>query len=98
MSALEQDVTGDGTSTFECLGREWTVPSKQRLSHKLAMRDGILSRYVDYDVTVCEVFLGPEQFAQLLDEIDPDDDQLDELSNAIAKAMGVGDSGNSSSS
>lgn len=96
MSALEAAINGDGTASFELLGRTWTVPTKQRLSHKLAMREAVSGRWVDYDIAICEVLLGPEQFAQLV-EIDPDEDQIEELSNAIAEAMGVGDSGNSSS-
>lgn len=97
MSTLEQDVNGDGTTNVDCLGRTWTVPLKQRLTHKLEMRRAVNSRYLDFDVAICEVFLSAEDFAALV-EIDPDEDQLSDLAKGIAKAMGVGDSGNSSTS
>lgn len=79
---------------FSCLGREWTVPVKQRLSHKVALRDGFRSPYVDTDALMCEVFLTPAEWATLR-EIDPDEDDLSAMAEAIGKTMGLGGSGNS---
>jgi hypothetical protein len=82
------------TATFDHFGTTWTVPTRRRLSHLVQMRDKMNARYGDANIAVAEVFLGPEQFARLL-EIDPDEPQLDAFVDQIGKTLKLGDSGNS---
>lgn len=82
------------TTTFEHFDREWSVPTKRHLSHIKKMRDELRSGFADQNLLVAETMLSEEQFLALCD-IDPDDDQLNDFVNAIAKAMGIGTSGNS---
>lgn len=96
MSALENETTRD-TVEFDHFGRTWTVPAKRHLSHVKKMRDEMRSGIGDLDLMIAETFLSPEQFDALLD-IDPDEDALDAFTSALSKAMGLGDSGNSSPS
>lgn len=96
MSALENETLYD-TTTFENLGREWTVPTKRHLSHLRKLRDDIRSGIGNIDLVIAETFLTADQFDALL-EIDPDEDQLSEFTSAVSKAMGLGESGNSSPS
>jgi hypothetical protein len=93
-SPLETETTGDGTTTFEHFGREWTIPTKRHLSHIKAMRDAMRSGVGSVDLMIAETFLSPEQFLDLLD-VDPDEDALDEFTSVIASKMGLGTSGNS---
>lgn len=97
MSALDTETTGDGTTTFEHFGREWTVPTKRHLSHIRKMRDALREGVGSTDLMIAETFLSVEDFDALC-EIDPDEDQLDTFTTQIAKALGTGDSGNSSPS
>lgn len=96
MSALENETRYE-TTTFEHFDRTWTVPTRKHLSHIVKMRDEIKAGVGDYDLLIAETFLSADEFAALL-EIDPDDRQLDEFTTALSKAMGVGNSGNSSPS
>lgn len=82
------------TTTFDHFDRAWTVPTKRHLSHITKMRDEIRAGAYDYNVLVAETMLSPEQFGELL-KLDPDEGQLDDFVGEIAKAMGLGSSGNS---
>lgn len=96
MSDLETETTSD-VATFQHFGREWSVPTKQRLSHIKAMRDEMRAGTPNLDLMLAEVFLSPADFNALL-EIDPDRDELDKFGDEISRAMGLGNSGNSASS
>jgi hypothetical protein len=93
MSDLDTETTSE-TVTFTHFDREWTVPAKRHLSHireiKAEMRRGL----VPTDDFLAELFLDDEQFSALL-KIDPPEDDMDAFGTALAKAMGVGDQGNS---
>lgn len=95
MSDLETE-TASNTATFEHFGREWSVPTKQRLSHIRAIRDGY-RQGSNLDLLLAEVFLPADQLEALF-EIDPTVDELDEFGDALSGAMGLGGSGNSASS
>jgi hypothetical protein len=93
MSALENETTSD-TATFEHFGKTWTVPTKKHHRHirqvkEIARAEGGL----DAD-DIAKVYLSPEQYAELVD-LDVASDDLDAFATAIAKALGLGDSGNS---
>ncbi len=96
MSALETETLKD-TTTFEHFGRTWTVPVKRHLSHLKRMRDEMKSGVGSMDLMLAEVFLSPADFDALM-EIDPDEDALDGFTDEIAKALGLGGSGNASPS
>lgn len=85
------------TTAFDHFGRSWTVPTKRHLSHIKAMTDALRTGVVDYNVLTAEVMLGPAQFLDLL-AVDPDEEQLNAFVSQIAKAMGLGNSGNSAPS
>jgi len=93
MSALENETTSD-TTTIEHFGREWTVPTKRHLSHVRAMKAELRAGLPLSSDFLAEVFLGSEQFADLL-ELDPDEDAMEDFGGKVSKALGVGDSGNS---
>lgn len=93
MSDLDTQTNGD-TATFEHFGREWTVPTKRHLSHIRAIKAEIRSGLAPGNDFLAELFLDSEQFAALL-EIDPDEDEMTEFGEQVAKAMGVGEKGNS---
>lgn len=92
-TGLESETQHD-TTTFDCFGRSWTIPTKRHLSHIKAMRDEVRRGVNNYDLLAAEVMLDEKQFLELCD-IDPDEDQLAEFATALAKAMGVQSSGNS---
>lgn len=96
MSDLDRETTSD-VATFDYFGREWSVPTKQRLSHIRAMRDEMRAGTPNLDLMLAEVFLPPDQFDALC-EIDPDRDELDKFGDEISKALGLRNSGNSSPS
>lgn len=96
MSALENETLHE-TTTFEHFGRSWTVPTRRHLSHIKRMRDELKSGVGSVDLMLAETFLSADEFNALL-EIDPDEVQLDEFTDQIAKALGTGGSGNSSPS
>ena len=96
-SPLEAEATGKATVEFDHFGRTWTIPAKRHLSHIKAMRDAMKEGVGSVDLMIAETMLDADQFAALL-EVDPDEDALDEFTDAIAEAMGLKDSGNSSPS
>lgn len=82
------------TVTFPFFDRDWTVPTKRRLSHLVKMRDGMNQRFGDPDVVSAEAMLGDEQFAELL-KIDPTEEDLSAFVGKMAEALGLGSTGNS---
>ncbi len=92
MSALENETTAE-TTTFEALGRTWTLPTRRHLSHLKRISDELRAGYKSQSLVLAEVFLDEEQFEALL-EIDPDEEQLTIFAGDIAKHMGYGDAGN----
>jgi hypothetical protein len=103
MSALENETLANST-TFDALGRSWTVPTKRNAAHLRWMQHELRLGVVANDLMVAEAFLSPavsksnqqkpDQFADLM-ALEPDEDKLDEFASSIAKALGLGDSGNS---
>lgn len=95
MSDLETETTSpDGTTTFEYAGRSWTIPVKKQHSHirhikRLLRTEGS----VDAD-DIAAIYLSDEEYEAFC-ALDVDEDELDAFATLIAKAMGVGDSGNS---
>lgn len=83
----QAEATGD-TQTVEHFGRSWTLPSKVRLSHMRALRRDATN------VGIVDTFLSPED-VDALNEIDPDEDQLDAFTDEIGKALGFVSAGNS---
>lgn len=96
MSALETETTSDTTS-FDAFDRSWTVPTKRHLSHIKRMRDEMQTGFGTVTLLIAETFLSAEDFDALL-ELDPDEDALDDFAQQISRAMGLGNSGNSSPS
>lgn len=93
MSDLDTETTAD-TATFEMFGREWSVPTKRHHNHirrtkQILRTEGSL----DSD-DVAEIYLSPEQYDELV-ALDVSGDELMAFANAVAKALGTGDSGNS---
>jgi hypothetical protein len=82
----ETEATSD-TQTVTYFDREWTLPTKVRLSHMRALRRDASN------VGIIDAFLSDED-AAALDEIDPDEDQLDAFTDEIGKALGFVSSGN----
>jgi hypothetical protein len=83
----QAEAEGD-TQTVTYFDREWTIPSKVRLSHMRALRRD------PSNVGIVDAFLSPDDLAAL-DEIDPDEAQLDAFTDEIGKALGFVSSGNS---
>lgn len=82
----EAEATQD-TQTVTFFDREWTLPAKVRFSHMRALR-------VDpSNIGIVDAFLATEDVAAL-EEIDPDEDQLDAFTDEIGKALGFVSSGN----
>lgn len=97
-SPLETETTATtDTVTFKYFDREWTVPTKQHLSHIKKIRDEMRAGIGTVDLMIAETFLSPEDFDALL-EIDPRVDDLDNFTSEISKVMGLGGSGNYSPS
>ena len=96
MSALENETTADAT-TFEHFEREWTIPTRKHLSHLRRLRDELRAGAASQALVLVETFLDTEQFDALV-EIDPDEEQLTLFAGEIAKRLGFGSPGNSSSS
>lgn len=90
---LEAETTIE-TTTFDHFGLTWTVPAKRHLSHIKKMRDEIRSGVYDYNVLVAETMLSAEDFDALM-ELNPAEDKLNEFVADLARAMGLGSSGNS---
>lgn len=96
MSDLDRETTSE-TATFPFFDREWTVPTKQRLSHIRRLRDEMRAGVNNFDLVLAEVFLSADDFEALC-EIDPVRDDLDKFGNEISRAVGLRDSGNSAPS
>lgn len=82
------------TATFKALDREWTVPAKRHLSHILKLEERHEQGLPLTATFIIRTFLDADQFADLV-ALDPDENQLDDVSNGIADALGMGGSGNS---
>lgn len=92
-SPLEAEATGD-THTFEMFGRSWTVPTRQRHAHIVASKK-ILREEGSIDADdIASIYLSPDDYAALVD-LDVPADDLTEFATEVAKAMGLGNSGNS---
>lgn len=96
MSALENETTRE-TTTFEHFDREWSVPTKINLAHRVQMRDEGRRGWASYELILAEALLGAEQFAELV-AIAPDDEAMSEFADLVAKAVGFGGRGNSATS
>lgn len=98
MSNLETEATTpDGMTTFEHLGSTWTVPIRRHHSHIRRLKQIIHDEGgVDAD-DIAAVYLSPEEYDVLV-ALDLDEPELGKFADAIAKAMGVVDKGNSSPS
>ena len=92
-SGLEAETQFE-TIDFDHFGQTWTVPTKRHLSHITRMRNEARLGYASSTVIAAETMLGDEQFGRLL-AVNPDEDQLDEFVEHMAKVMGLGGSGNS---
>lgn len=96
MSDLDTETKSE-TATFEKFGRTWSVPTKRHHSH-IRRTKAILRTEGTLDADdVAEIYLSPEQYVDLL-ALNVDTDALTEFADEIAKAMGLGGSGNSSTS
>ena len=96
--SLETESQDDAeTTTIEHFGREWTVPLRRHHQH-IRQTKALIRLYGNLDADdVAEIFLSPEDYQALLD-LNVDFAELDAFSNKIAKALGMGDQGNSSPS
>jgi len=93
MSDLETETTQE-TTTFDHFGRAWTVPVKKHHRHLRALKQIVRAEgSLDAD-DIAEVYLSPEEYAALV-ELDVDADALTDFANAMGKAIGAGDAGNS---
>lgn len=92
MSAAQNEATRE-TTEFEFFDRKWTVPAKQRLSHMEKFRI-VLSQSRNADLAMVHAYLPAEQAQALITEVDPDEDELDKFTTAMAKALGFENSGN----
>src|SRR5690348_15343899 len=91
---LEAEATGADVHTFEKFGRQWTVPTKQRHSHILASKEILRAEGgIDSD-DIARIYLAAEDYKALVD-LDVSSEELGEFASEIAKAMGLGNSGNS---
>lgn len=92
-SPLEAEATGEST-TFEKFGRSWSVPTKQRHAHIVASKK-ILRDEGSLDADdIAAIYLLPEDYDALV-TLDVSAEELTEFATEIAKAIGLGDSGNS---
>lgn len=83
----EVEATRDDQS-FDFFGRSWTIPAQVRLSHMRALRRD------PSNVGIVDAFLGADDLAAL-DEIDPNETELDQFTDEIGKRLGFVVSGNS---
>lgn len=89
---LKNETTRE-TVEFKHFGKTWTVPAKQRLSHMEKFRV-VLAQCQNPDLAMVHAYLPPEQATDLIFEVDPDSDELDEFTTAMAKALGYDNAGN----
>lgn len=93
MSEAVKNEASDSRNAFEHFGKTWHVPSALRLSH----RESFASEYAktgNTDVAMCRAYLSADEM-NVLREIDPSDAELDEFTDAIARALGFKSAGNS---
>lgn len=93
MSDLKTETLHEST-TFEALGREWSVPTKRHLSHILRLEERAETGRPLTATFIVRTFLDADQWADLI-ALDPDEGQLEEFATKVAEALGVGGSGNS---
>lgn len=93
MSDLDTETTAD-QATFKKFDRSWSVPTKRHHEH-IRRSKAILRAegHLDAD-DVAEIYLSADQYAALL-ALNVDSDALSDFANEIAKAMGIGGTGNS---
>lgn len=94
--ALDAEANADTQSTqkIEALGRSWNIPAKVHLKSQRRLDEIIRTQIVrSWDIAFAEAFLPADQWEQLL-ELDPDEDGMHELGEAIAKALGFKTAGN----
>jgi len=95
MSALEHEAT-DTPITFEHFGKTWTLPSSLRAKDYQRFNRVVAAQTLRHmDLALAEAFLSREEFAVLVDEVNPDDQGLDEFGTKVSKALGFQGSGNS---
>lgn len=93
MSDLETETTSD-EATFEMFGRTWSVPAKRHHAHIRRSKAIIRTEgYLDVD-DIAQIYLSPEQYDDLL-TLDVAEQELTKFANAISKALGIGNQGNS---
>jgi hypothetical protein len=88
---LKNEATRE-TVEFKHFDQTWTVPAKQRLSHMETFRQ-VLAQSANPDLAMVHAYLPASQVQALL-AIDPDRDELDEFTTAMAKALGYDNAGN----
>jgi hypothetical protein len=93
MSDLDTETNAE-TATFDHFGQSWTVPTKKHHRHireakAIQRREG----YLDAD-DIAQIYLEGDGYERLCD-LDVSSAELTDFANAIADAMGIGDSGNS---
>lgn len=95
MSALEHEAT-DTPTTIEHFGRTWTLPASLRARDYQRFNRVVAGQALrHFDLALAEAFLPPQEFAALIDDVNPDDQGLDEFGTKIAQALGFQGSGNS---
>lgn len=93
MSDVDTETTSDEV-TFEKFGRSWSVPTKRHHAH-IRRTKAILRAEGSLDADdVAEIYLSPDQYDALVD-LNVDGESLSAFADEIAKALGVGDAGNS---
>lgn len=91
-SPLKNETTSD-VVTFEFFDKTWSVPAQQRMSH-VERFDQHRRKTSNIDLALARTYLPDDQVEELR-KLDPTVTELDEFGNAIGKAMGFGDAGNS---
>lgn len=93
MSDLETETTTE-TTTFDHFGQTWTVPTRKHHRHVREAKAITRSEgFLDAD-DIARIYLSADEYERLC-ELDVPVDDLGEFANQIAKALGVGNSGNS---
>jgi len=87
LTPAEAEATRE-TVEVDFFDRSWTLPAKTRLSHARKLR------LDPSNIGIVDAYLSPEDVAAL-DDIDPDEDQLDKFTDAIMAALGYKNAGNS---
>lgn len=79
----EAEATGSETVEFKHFGKTWHAPAKSRLSHQLILRQD------PTNVGIVRAYLPAAELKTLVDEHDPDDDELDKFTDDLLAAMGL---------